>query len=95
MAMAILIFTVTLPLMVKFGSEKGRVALFAVFAVIGAMVAFIVKSLENAGNNLNELLLWLEEMPVGNIVFVGVVVLLVIVFASYLIAIRIMNKKEY
>ena len=95
MAMSFFIFAVTLPLMIKFGSEKGRVALFAVFAVIGVIVTLVMKGLEATGSNLSELIMFLDKMSVSTIVFAGAAVLFVMVLVSYLAAVSIISKKEY
>ena len=95
MVTSILIFAVTLPLMIKYGSEKGRVALFAVFAVLGVMIALIIKIVENPGEYLDKLAIFFSEMSVGVIVFVAVFALFLIVLASYLLTVKIISKKEY
>ena len=47
-AVSLMIFAITLPLQIKFGAEKGRVAMFAVFALLGVVVALAVNVLKNA-----------------------------------------------
>lgn len=94
-ATSILIFAVTLPLMIKYGAEKGRIALFAVFAVLGVMIALLTKMIENAGEYLNKLAIFFSEMSIGMIVFMAVFALFLIVLASYLLTVKIISKKEY
>lgn len=94
-----LIIGLMIPMDLKFGTEKGRLVLFAIFGifivlVLGgkAVVEFLSK---NAGLDVQGLLDSIKAMPGGMVcaVLFGVVILLLIV--SIVLSIRIMQKKEY
>ena len=93
--MAMLMLAIMLPLQIKLGAEKGRMAMFAVFAVIGAMVALGVKIFENTGMNLDAVMMKLATISPSVIAIVAIAVLVLVLFVSYLICVRIINKKEY
>ena len=94
-SVSILIFAITLPLIIKFGSDKGRIAMFAVFSVIGVVIALLGKLAENPNNPLMDMMVKLSEMSAGAIVFIAVFALILMVLASYLVTIKIISKKEY
>ena len=94
-AVSILIFAITLPLMIKFGSDKGRIALFVVFAVIGVLVALLAKAAENPDILLMDIMVNFSEMSAGMLVFIAVFALILMVLASYLVTVKIISKKEY
>lgn len=95
LAVTQVLFSVTLPLQLKFGAEKGRVVLMAAigFLVAGAFV--LVKRLGNLDYNIGKAAAKLEVM--GPVKFVGLVLLICLAaFAvSYYISVRIMEKKEF
>ena len=94
-AVSILIFAITLPLMIKFGSDKGRIVLFVVFAVIGVLVALLAKVAENPDSLLMDIIVNLSEMSASMLAFIAVFALILTVLASYLVTVKIISKKEY
>ena len=92
---SILIFAITLPLMVKFGSDKGRIALFAVFAVIGVLIALLAKLVEKPGSPLMNVVVKFSELSAGTIVFIAVFAMILTVLASYFVTVKIISRKEY
>ena len=92
---SILIFSITLPLMVKFGSDKGRIALFAVFAVIGVLIALLAKLVEKPGSPLMNVVVKFSELSAGTIVFIAVFAMILTVLASYFVTVKIISRKEY
>ncbi len=95
LAVTQVLFSVTLPLQLKFGAEKGRVVLMAAigFLVAGAFV--LVKRMGNLDYNIGKAAAKLEVM--GPVKFVGLALLICLAaFAvSYYISVRIMEKKEF
>lgn len=94
-AVSILIFAITLPLMIKFGSDKGRIVLFVVFAVIGVLVAMLAKVAENPDSLFMDIIVNLSEMSASMLAFIAVFALILMVLASYLVTVKIISKKEY
>ena len=90
---AILLLSILLPVELKYGPEKGRVAMIVIFAIVFAIV-FGVKKV--AGEEvLVKLIVTLDEMNRWTIAGILAVVVIVILFASYLLSCRIMEKKEF
>lgn len=95
MAMSILIFAVTFPLIIKFGAEKGRIAMFVVFAMIGVVVAVLAKGVENPDSRMWKVLMTISEMPSTTLVIIGVAVFILMVLLSFFISTNVIMKKEY
>ncbi len=93
--MAIMILAVTLPLQLKFGAEKSRIALIG---VVGAafMIAFlIVKGMQYLKFDIDAVLTDLMTMDsVGFIGKLGLVCILSFVI-SFFISVKIMEKKQF
>ena len=94
-AVSFLIFAITVPLIIKFGSDKGRIAMFAVFAVIGVMIALLAKFVDNPNSPLMNAIVKISELSAGTLVFIAVCALILMVLASYLVTLKIISKKEY
>lgn len=92
--MGVLIFMAfLLPIELKFGPEKGRVAMVAIFAVIVACV-FLLKEL--AGNmDFTPFLEILSQATPPMIFGVSVLLCVTALLVSYLISYKIMEKKEF
>lgn len=87
------VLSVMLPVQLKFGLEKGRIALLLVYGVIilGVMAVgnFIgPEKIDAAVISLGNMNLWL--IMAGLLVFLGI-----FLFLSYQISVKIMNKKQY
>ncbi len=92
-ATLVIMLSCILPVELKYGAEKGRVAMVAVFAVFFAAGLLVKKLL--GPTKLKLVVVFLEnmtrEMLWGSIIVVGVT----IIFISYTISCRIMEKKEF
>lgn len=90
-----LILAVTIPLQIKFGSEKGRIAMFLAMGAVFGIFFALAKGLSSSGADLSGVVAFLTSLEpwqiVAGVVFVTILVLLV----SYLTCVRIINKKEY
>lgn len=92
-AAAILLLSLLLPIELKYGPEKGRIAMIIIFAIVFAVVFGLKKVI--GPDQIASVLITLEKMNevlVAGIVGAGIIVLLLI---SYLISCRIMEKKEF
>lgn len=94
-----LIISLMIPMDLKFGTEKGRLVLFAIFGifmvlVLGgkAVVEFLSK---NAGLDVQGLLDSIKAMPGGIICAILITAVLFLLVLSIGLSIRIMQKKEY
>ena len=93
--MSFFLLAIMLPIEIKFGAEKGRMAMFAVFAVIGVSIGVGVKIAEKMGADVERIMLKLSVVSPVTILFVAVFALILVLLASYFVSVRIINKKEY
>lgn len=90
---AIVFLSIMLPVNLKFGPEKGRVAMIIVMAVIFASVFSISKI---AGTmDLTKLYWGIREIKPMVVMGILVMIVLAILSVSYLISCKIMKKKEF
>lgn len=83
----------TLPALIKFGAEKGRMIAFTVLAVIGTGGFLLVKT--EVGFSLLKTIIGLAEMSLPlTMVFLAAVCALIL-SVSYLISLRIMEMREF
>ena len=94
--MVFIILSVMLPFHLKFGSEKGRLALigaFALLAIIGVGINEGMKLLFNF--DISKWLNTLQSMEFGTVVFIEFIISLIILVISLNISQSIMRKKEF
>lgn len=87
--------SIMLPLQIKLGQEKARTGIF-LFAGIIAVIFFVLKVwIAPTDEQMTALLAGIEGLGLakGMLIFAGSAVVLLVV--SYLISVRIINKKEY
>lgn len=92
---SLLIISFMMPIEIKFGAEKGRLAMFAVFAVCGAIVGVGIKLLEKMGIDAERELMKLSIDSPQLIVAAVVAVMFIALIVSYFVSIRVIYKKEY
>lgn len=90
-----LMLSVTIPLQIKFGSEKGRFAMILAMGIIFGTVFALAKGLSSAGADMSGVILFLDSLEAWQLVLGAVLVTALILVISYLSCIRIINKKEY
>ncbi len=94
-AVMLLALSVMLPLQLKFGSEKGRIAKLLIF---GGAVALIFATLKLFPTLGTKAISWLNELSTLNIyiLVINTALIILAIFAlSIIISIRIMEKKEF
>lgn len=91
---AMIIVSVYIPVYMKCGPEKSRVAIFIVIGLIAAVSYLVakVKPIQDAGMALIEAL---SKMTAAQLIAIGVGIFMLIIAASVGISIRIMKKKEF
>ncbi len=95
LAITQLLFSVTLPLQLKFGAEKGRVVMMAAIGFLFAGIFVVVKKLKHLDYDIGRAAANLEG--IGPVKLVGLVILVCLAASavSYYISLRIMEKKEF
>lgn len=91
---AMIIVSIYIPVYMKCGPEKSRVAIFIVIGAIAAVSYLVakVKPVQDAGMALIEAL---SKMTAAQLIAIGVGIFMLIIAASVGISIRIMKKKEF
>ena len=90
--LALLMLSVSLPLVIHFGAEKGRYIAMVMWAIIIAVVYTLIKTM---GLSADAVGAWLNGLNRG-MVLAGVVLFTVIVYmGSFWIGVRLMEKKEF
>ena len=90
---AILFLVIMLPVELKFGPEKGRIAMFAIFAAVMACVLVLKKVSDSM--DFSHLLVQLSTLTPITIMGASGILAIVMLFISYMLSCRIMEKKEF
>ncbi|MBR2403710.1 MAG: ABC-2 transporter permease [Lachnospiraceae bacterium] len=90
-----LILSVTIPLQIKFGSEKGRIAMILAMGAIFGILFVVAKGLSSSGADMSGVVLFLDSLEAWQLVSASVFVTILVLLASYAACVRIINKKEY
>lgn len=91
----IILLSVMIPIQLKFGAEKGRIALIAVFGIVFLICFGIGKFVEVMGIDMSQVAGMLSKVS-ENVLVVGVVAATVIILLiSYRVSTIIMEKKEF
>ena len=90
---AILLLSILLPVELKYGPEKGRIAMIIIFAIVFAVVFGLKKVV--GSEELTKLIITLEQMNEVILSVVIAVIVIIFLLLSYLISCRIMEKKEF
>ena len=90
---------VILPIILKYGNEKGRIVLFAVFGV-GILIAVGGKEIvgflqQKLGGDITAVIVGIKEIPIALIMAVVAGICLLSFFVSFAISNGIMKKKEF
>lgn len=91
----LLILAVMLPFQLKFGGEKGRVAMIA---VVGLMFIIGIVTVKIAGALNIDLVSIINNLPkvsTGMVIAIGIGITIIALLISYKISLSIMNKKEF
>lgn len=90
---AIVISSIMLPVNLKFGPEKGRIAMVVLIAIVMAGIFGMAKISGTMG--LTRVYLGIRGIPTFLIIGLFSVIVLLILACSYLISCKIMEKKEF
>jgi len=90
---AILISAIMLPVNLKFGPEKGRIAMVVLIAIVMSGIFAMAKI--SGTMDLTRVYWGIKEIPTFLIIGLFSVIVLLILACSYLISCKIMEKKEF
>lgn len=91
----LLILSLMLPFQLKFGAEKGRIAIIAVLGGVSVISVILVKAAEAMNINLYELLNAVSKLGMQTFFLLYLLISFIILIISYRISIKVINKKEF
>lgn len=91
----LLIQAVMAPFMLKFGGEKGRIAMVGAVGILAIIGFFVEKAAKMLGFDLPGIINNLPMVSMGKLVVIAVIAAVVIFFISMKISISIMEKKQF
>lgn len=91
----IVIQAVMIPFQLKFGGEKGRIALIGVFGLLSVIGIAAVKATRMFGIDIEDMLGILSAASMGTIVAALMVIAVILLLISVKISISIMKNKEF
>lgn len=89
------LLAIMLPFQLKFGGEKGRIAIIGAMGLISVIGIIITKIAEVLGVDFEEIFNRLSTLSIQMSIALLIVVSLFILFLSYGISLKIINKKEF
>lgn len=95
MILIILVLSVSLPVQLKFGSEKSRMAMFGIFAVASLLAIAVVKLCGTAGIEIEKVM---ESAIVENLtttVWGLCITGLAVLGISWLVSVRVLERREF
>lgn len=91
----LLILSIMLPFILKFGGEKGRIAIIGVMGFIFVIGLLFIKATEFMGIDFYALLKKLPQFEPQMYVLLFLLLSVIVLTISYLISLTIMKKKEF
>ena len=91
----LLILSIMLPFILKFGGEKGRIAIISVMGFIFVIGLLLIKTTEYLGIDLYVLINKLPKFEPLVYIILFLLLSVVILGISYLISLTILKKKEF
>lgn len=90
-----LMLAITIPLQIKYGAEKGRIAMILAIGALFGIFYVLAKVFSSTGTDMNGVVVFLTSLEPWQIVLGAVIVTVIMLIISYTICVRIINKKEY
>jgi len=91
----IILLSVMIPFQLKFGGEKGRIAILGAVGIVAVIGVIIVKISDLLHIDLDALLNNLPTLSISMILVIALLASLLLMLLSIRISISIMNKKEF
>ncbi|MCI9074340.1 MAG: ABC-2 transporter permease [Dorea sp.] len=92
---AMMFLSFTIPVQLKFGTEKGRIAMMAVSLVVFILIWGGVKTMKSLHWSVGSFLRKLDEAPVELFVCVVLAVCAVLMLVSAAISLRVLKQREF
>lgn len=91
----LLILAVMLPIQLKFGSEKGRIAILIASGLICLLSFAVYKITSSLKIDMSSTFNRLSTMNIGMLITAAIVTAVLVMLLSYTISISVMKKKEF
>lgn len=91
----LVLLSILIPFQLKFGAEKGRIAIIAVVGGMAALSAIAANVLKAFGVDWSSVLNHLPAISMGMVILTGVMFAVVVLLLSYRISCKVMSKKEF
>lgn len=91
----LLILCFYIPVLIKFGAEKGRTTVLILMGIVFVAFTFGLKLLSGMNVDFSNAFLWLRDIPAPVLIASATVLLLLVIALSLMISIRAMQKKEF
>ena len=91
----ILFLSLMIPIQLKFGSEKGRLVLFAIFFGIIGLVYLVDKVIKVDVHSRQLCIRTILQLPLEILMAMALVLFVIFVFISAKISLGVMKKKEF
>ena len=91
----LIVYAVMIPFQLKFGGEKGKIAMVGAVGLLFIIGFFVVKIAELLGVDLLNVINTLPTLSMGMLVAIAVVIAAIIFGISMRISVSIMSKKEF
>ncbi|WP_026518488.1 ABC-2 transporter permease [Butyrivibrio sp. MC2021] len=86
---------ILIPLQLKYGAEKSRIALFIIFGIIAVLVVGSGQFFEEGNNPFSAVIGKFQNLPGAVVLMILVAICAVATYISYLCSVRIMDNKEF
>ncbi len=91
MLVAVLISSIQLPFLIKFGAEKGKIIMVVTYFIIFAGTSFLKELLPDIGKFFEKI----AESSLSKIILLVIVATILLILIAIVASIKIINKKEY
>jgi len=97
LAMSMLMIALYVPVYIKCGPEKSRVAILIVIGAIAAIgyLSYLILQVKSVQKILMPVVGELEKMTAGQFIAIGVALWMVLMAVSVLVSVKIIEKKEF
>lgn len=92
---ALVLVMIIIPVQLKFGQNKGNIAVVLVVGIAFVIGYLIIKLLEFLNVDIANIINWFSQVGVTGTVLIAMVIVAIIGIVSYQISSRIMLKKEF
>lgn len=92
---ALVLVTIIIPVQLKFGQNKGNMAVILVVGATFVIGYLVVKVLAFINIDIASVINWLSQLGLTGLILIGIAIVAIVVIISYQISSRIMLKKEF